>query len=831
MTEPTYRNLFLRQEGTKISYSPASGGGSTRKNRPVRNRYTHGEYLKRRFEAIQSNAEANKEHRTALSLPNKDGIHLWIRGQAGKDMVIKSFDSRPNGIRLLKQYSIETEDGSIPAVIIYIPDGRIDVFLKKISDYLNDDKNTTKGNHKNAPFLEGIEDIRLAALEQIWNGNEVIIQDDDTSVWCEFWLRTLPENTTAVVESFRTTSVLIGIQLRTKEIIKFPERTVLIGEASVAMLKELLEQSADIAEIRPAQMPISFLIDQPPSVQAEFVEELAARMDYNEEINTAVLVLDTGVNNGHLLLQQSLQDEGMFTYDPAWGKNDHDSHGTAMSGLALLGDLTPILNSVDSVTIQHILESGKILPNQGRNPYHLYGYIVQQVINRVEIEHPNRKRIYCMAVTSEEFKIVGEPTAWSAAIDKLTSGADDNLQRLFVISAGNVNDAKDWLHYPEVNQTASVQDPAQSWNALTVGAYTEKILIEDDRLAEYVPVAATGTLSPYSTTSLIWDNKWANKPDIVMEGGNVAKDATTSYATSCDDLLLLSTWYRPNERQFESFGMTSGATALAARLAARIQSAYPDIWPETVRALMIHSAEWTPAMINEYIDDPNKKGSFLNLVRTCGYGVPDYQRATACLSNRLNLVIESKIQPFIKIDGDVKTNEMESFALPWPRAELLNLGETPVELKVTLSYFIEPGPENIGWKDRYRYPSHGLRFDLIREGENQEQFLARINKRFREEGHEHIEKLKDRNWLLGSTNRHKGSIHSDIWRGTAAEMATSNVIGIYPTTGWWKERAYLQKYNARTRYSLVVSLKTPATEIDIYTPVAIAMKVPIEIVG
>jgi len=38
-------------------------------------------------------------------------------------------------------------------------------------------------------------------------------------------------------------------------------------------------------------------------------------------------------------------------------------------------------------------------------------------------------------------------------------------------------------------------------------------------------------------------------------------------------------------------------------------------------------------------------------------------------------------------------------------------------------------------------------------------------------------------WVDGSNTREKGSIHSDIWKGTADELANSNLIAIHPTIG------------------------------------------------
>src|SRR5699024_8790568 len=124
---------------------------------------------------------------------------------------------------------------------------------------------------------------------------------------------------------------------------------------------------------------------------------------------------------------------------------------------------------------------------------------------------------------------------------------------------------------------------------------------------------------------------------------------------------------------------------------------------------------------------------------------------------------------------------------PWPLEVLEQLGETDVEMRVTLSYFIEPNPSQRGVKTRYRYESHGLRFTVRRPTESVDQLRARVNKKARDEGHEKVDGSDD-GWLIGTNARHHGSIHSDIWRGSAAKLASQGAIAIYPTTGWWKTR-------------------------------------------
>ena len=307
----------------------------------------------------------------------------------------------------------------------------------------------------------------------------------------------------------------------------------------------------------------------------------------------------------------------------------------------------------------------------------------------------------------------------------------------------------------------------------------------------------------------------------------MAIDAS-GFTTDCDDLSLVSTYYQPRTRLLEAFNMTSAATAQAAHFAAQLQIQYPDYWPETIRALMIHSAKWPEALKRQIAPNDTKRW-LKQVLRACGYGVPDLEAALFCAANSLTLVSEASIQPYERHNGKVRTREMHLYELPWPIEVLQDLGESPVEMRITLSYFVEPGPGEVGWKDRYRYASHALRFDLNSPGESSDEFVRRINAAAREEDAEHPGTPSSADyWTIGQA-RDKGSIHSDMWNGTAAELAASNFVAVSPRIGWWRERKHLGKCERTTRYSLIVSIHTPAQNIDIYTPVAqqIGITVPI----
>lgn len=159
---------------------------------------------------------------------------------------------------------------------------------------------------------------------------------------------------------------------------------------------------------------------------------------------------------------------------------------------------------------------------------------------------------------------------------------------------------------------------------------------------------------------------------------------------------------------------------------------------------------------------------------------------------------------------------------------MLELGATQVELRVTLSYFIEPNPGERGWKYRHRYQSHGLRFDVQTATESLQEFRARVNRAARDEETDRTPSSSSE-WELGPQIRHRGSLHRDSWRGIAAALAERSHVAVFPVTGWWKEYRGHRRYDQRARYSLIVSINAPEVDIDIYTPVAISIGVPIEI--
>jgi hypothetical protein len=71
-------------------------------------------------------------------------------------------------------------------------------------------------------------------------------------------------------------------------------------------------------------------------------------------------------------------------------------------------------------------------------------------------------------------------------------------------------------------------------------------------------------------------------------------------------------------------------------------------------------------------------------------------------------------------------------------------------------------------------------------------------------------------------------VHSDVWCGTAADLAQRNALGVFPVGGWWKEDRRMARYDTPVPCALIVSIRAPDVEIDLYAAVEARIGVPVE---
>lgn len=850
---------------------------------PPRNKPAHAKKLKQELETARADAQRRRAE-ASTAIPGRiewkpEGIVLTFQSEVGHELSLEGLERR-GGIHLLGV----TEDAGTQTARVFVPEGKLKSFLNLVDAYaksivltifadarnsekikgLEDDEANFKfwgpirkaengqvkirfvvpeassqqfkdlvgdlatsfsTSRKNEKLIDSVTSVRLALTEDFWQ-DRIPFPRPNEEIWWEIWLRGNRKDADNIYARFIKISAAVGIDRVSKRFIAFPERVVLLAYASPRQLATSVDLLAMIAELRKAKELATPYVMISPREQNEFVDAVVSEIVPPGEDAPSVCILDTGVNRAHPLIEPALNPDDLQAVEIEWGTSDHDmhQHGTGIAGIALYGCLTEVMMKNGPITLSHRLESVKLLPPPPKfNEPEVYGRVTQDAVARAQIQAPRRNRAICMAVTADD-RDMGMPTTWSGAVDDLCAGVLDGFPKLMLISAGNVRDelCSEKYTYHDWNVThAGIEDPGQSWNALTIGAYTEKVTIEQKEYADWQPIATSGDLTPTSRTSLPWPNEnqrgWPIKPDLVMEGGNYAERGRNR--DSCDDLSLLTTILHPTGRLLETTRDTTPATAGAARLAAIIWSRYPRLWPETVRGLLVHSAGWTKAMRERFPGD--QKNMIHKCLRCYGYGVPDERKALHSAENAATLIFEGQLQPFCKNGNTCKTNEMHLHELPWPTAVLEDLEEATIKMRVTLSYFVQPSPNNVGWGKNHRYASHGLRFDVIRPLESVAEFKKRVSKSEWDAPNKRPESVEEtRGWVIGSKGRAHGSLHSDWWVGKAVDLSRCNRIAVFPVTGWWKERQHLEMYDRKTRYSLIVSIETEEKEVDLYTPIA-----------
>jgi hypothetical protein len=816
-------HIIINGRTQVLPYTSPNRGRSNVVARPIGNRHQHGTNVRQQF-----NRAVEDFHD---ELDNTDSVYIVFKSPIDVLLDLDKFDKgdfRLASYKKIPANDAEGEQHEYYEATVYLNRSAISQFLTKVEQYLTrttpltyNDDGTVKGggNPYNNTLIANIEEIRAATLQSFWQEPELPFPGLNEEVWWEVWLsRDNDDNPENPLGDFSQTLRDAGVQIGDR-LLQFPEHWVCLMKATALELGSIL-YSDKLAELRKPRETADFFATMERREEANWVADLIARTDnLSGQSNVCVCLLDTGINRTHPLLENLVPARHLDSIDPTWTTADTGGlygHGTPMAALTFYGDLTEVLGINHRVQIYHHLESIKFINYYVPHDPALYGSVTLEAIARGEIINPHFTRVVCMAVTSADNIHRGRPTSWSAAIDQklFASTHQQNNKLLMVVSSGNLP-LEERINYPLSNEDFTIQDPAQSYNALTVGAYTLKDRIDLRAFPNSMLLARRGAMSPCNTTSIGWLHEWCKKPDIVMEGGNLG--IQNDGIIEPESLSLLSAAKGGVGRQLlTTFGDTSAATALASKFAAELYCAYPNYKSETIKALMVHSADWTPEMlINRSVSQLNffEKEKLLAHV---GYGVPNMERARYSANNSLSMIIERTLTP-LKLDGSaVKTNEFHLFDLPWPVEVLQELLGTTVRFKITLSYFIEPNPGNKQYELAASYKSHGLRFKMKNPNEGDQAFRGRISRALREDGY--VREGAD-NWILGTQLRDKGAIHKDIWEGTAADLATMNKIAVYPIGGWWKNRKKLERYNNPVNYSLVMTIETPSEDTDIYTPV------------
>jgi Subtilase family len=361
---------------------------------------------------------------------------------------------------------------------VFVPERAADFFDKRIEAYR--DGETKTGRPKNEALIARIDNVQLGAAQSLFTDDPELFPAAGVPTWWEVWLRD------GRVPTFRIVAARLNVAMK-EHMISFPERDVILALSDLATMERLIQHSDAVAELRVAKDTPRLFVEMRAVEQADWAANLADRITPPSALAPAVCLLDSGATQAHPLIAPALNPADQHSYDLAWGVGDSahwNGHGTLMSGVALYGDLEAALSHGGPVPLRHRLETVKILPPAGQNDPELYGAITETGVRLAEAPAPRRRRVFCMAVTSDVGLGRGRPSSWSAAVDQICYAGGDR-RRLMLLAAGNLRGDIHAAEYLDRNDLEEIENPAQAW----IRSYAERL---QRRSQSLIPTITTG---------------------------------------------------------------------------------------------------------------------------------------------------------------------------------------------------------------------------------------------------------------------------------------------------------------------------------------------------
>lgn len=787
-------HLRLERLGSAPYQSPRGGGGDEVEI-PLRNPQEHAAALLAQIDALQAQVgETPPEARPTQA----QGHLVSADAAAGFALAIDSLGDRPTDVAVVAA----SDDRS--TAVLHLRKDDLKALRRKVEQYADPDKATKTGKRRNQPLLAPLESLRPATIEDLSQGtftNETI--DPHLSYWVEVWTQggrlADPETRERVAAAIG--ALAQGAEIDASKVHRFTatEREIFLLPLPGGVLVQLPQLAPDAYRVRAAS---GGLLDVAAHAGVADLD-LQAMAEPPEPSASTVVIMDTGIAETHPLLAAAMAGGSDSVVVGKPDPTDEQGHGTEMAGVAAYRTLSAELLGGVSVQPRVWLQNIRLLDFNQDNDDEREFWPERTERAVIAAGDAQQRKIFNLSIGASN-PDPGRTTSWSVAMDTLAF--NEGAGRLFVVAAGSVMPSILRSDYPNWNLTAPLHDPGHALNVLTVGAVTHRVEVPQDGIHDgLVALATEGQLSPHSACDL--GGTRPIKPEVVVEGGNCAPDGSLQGLGVPSLSLLTTSKDHSSGSPLTITWATSPAAANVSGMLGTIWEANPARRPETIRGLLVHSARWSPEMHAQFEDKRDR-------LRAVGYGEPDEERAAWSARTRPTLLVEDRLAPRIA-NATGFERPVHLYRLPLPSDELLALGETDVEVSVTLSFLIEPNEANS------RYAGAMLRWDMQGPVEAAEDFEKRINKLARPEGH--TTQTSSYPWEIGSDTRSRGSVQADRCRTSAANLAGDRLIAVFPTLGWWEDRN--ERLEAELEYSLVVTVDAGDAEIDLYNLVENAISV------
>jgi hypothetical protein len=510
-----------------------------------------------------------------------------------------------------------------------------------------------------------------------------------------------------------------------------------------------------------------------------------------------IAILDSGLNSGHPLLKSAIGDSRSFI--SGLGSDDRTGHGTAVSGIALYGDVAETIRS-KSFNPHFWILSGRILDDQ--NEYN-EKFIENQIETAVRDFHSEYGcKIFNLSIGDGRRPYTGgKPGTFPMTLDNLTH----ELGVLFIVSVGNLNKSeieyrkKQGIDYPNyLLKDSAILEPSNAINALTVGSIAR---FDKGRTATryandpaYQALANVDSLSPFSR--LGHGTAGCIKPEIVAYGGNLSFDPRSNNLQEHGlGEISLNHLYTEGKLFSEHHG-TSFSAPFVTHLAGRLFTDFPQHSILLLRALLVGNAR------NETLNLPSSV-SEEDKLRMIGYGKIDEEHLYRSGEEVVVLYALDKIQ----------NDKNHFYEIPLP-VEYFG-GKRRREITITLSYFSPVRNTRVSYR--------GIRmfYKLVRE-ESLDAVIKMFDKATPKDQFKNIKEFGDgKTRKITAEMRSNGTVQSSTWSLKQPRGNSKFFIAITRNDFPWGEKVSREN----EEYALTIILRDrEQNEPKLYTRIAEMIK-------
>ncbi len=555
----------------------------------------------------------------------------------------------------------------------------------------------------------------------------------------------------------------------------------------------------------------------------------------------AVCVIDSGIQEGHVLLQPAIDQAASHCFLPGISSNDirdfvaPAGHGTRVAGAVLYGE-TVAKNGAPQLPFW--IQNARVLDEHNRMPVELFP--PSAIRAAVERFHTGLRhtRIFNHSINADGYSRTRYMSSWAAEIDSLCAAHDV----LVIQSSGNLQVAstppylgfKDHLDagrpYPSYlsEPSSRIANPGQSLQALTVGSVAYGALKSN---GWQTFAKEPGHPSAFSRSGpAIWN---IIKPEVVEYGGDAIHSGTANpdiqiggrIPAACPELVR-STMFPPGPAYDRDQAGTSFAAPKVTRIAAQLQRLFPGEPALLYRALLVQSARWptwaesilaelrspnirqNPALREQRLEDASR------VIHCIGYGLPDETRATVNDDHRTTFITSG--------ESSIKARECHIFQVPMPPEIRRQGDEYDIRIDVTLSYVAQPRRTR---RHLRRYLSTWVDWKTSKLGESLNNFRLRAMKEEEDADaasagstlpwalHE-----KSNDGLIHDAKRNSGTVQKDWAVVKSNTLPDHFCIAVVGHQGWSHDP------DSTASYAMAVTFEILGKEIAIYDPLRVAVQ-------